>query len=194
MNRDGYIQSLLTEARRYLKRIERLLGPRDSRFVLGTIGLADCKEPDGENPRTYFPNGYSLCGGCVVDILITKCPWERFSPDQGRWQVAHECVHLLDPVIGGTANVLEEGLATWFQDEPRFHSTAVRQYIQKNTGHTPKYLRARDLVRSYAPDLQRAVKTIRSHGVPISSIMPELLIHHLPQMKLEDSKELCLMF
>lgn len=108
--------------------------------------------------------------------------------------MAHECVHLLDPGPQGTANLLEEGLATWFQDEPRFHIEHVQKYIQRNTGHSEKYLRARDLARFYTPDLQRAVKGIRAGGTAISSITPELLAQHLPCMKPQDGEELCSRF
>ena len=55
-------------------------------------------------------------------------------------------VHLLDPGEKGTANVLEEGLATWFQDEPAYHDEEVRRYIANNEKHPPAYLEAEELV------------------------------------------------
>ena len=42
---------------------------------------------------------------------------------------------LLDPGVGGSATFLEEGLATWFQDEPKFHTEEVRAYIERSYAH-----------------------------------------------------------
>jgi len=53
------------------------------------------------------------------------------------WQLAHECVHLIDPHKDPT-NFLEEGLATWYQN-------------QKAEGfeNSKSYKRAENLVRPY---------------------------------------------
>ncbi|EIV8684344.1 hypothetical protein AB5T03_004255 [Escherichia coli] len=43
---------------------------------------------------------------------------ETFSDRQRTvYQLAHECVHLLAPVVGGGAPVIEEGLATVFSED-----------------------------------------------------------------------------
>ena len=102
----------------YLTVLEEMFGPRDKRFVFGTVGLTTDEK---DRPQTYFPNGFHFLGKCTVDVHITSCPWKNLHQDQGGWQVAHESVHLLDPGPEG-ANFLEEGLATWFQDESEFHN------------------------------------------------------------------------
>ena len=130
---ERYVRNLEAYVTRYVSILESIFGQRDPRFVFGTIGMSDGR------PRTHFPGGFHLDGGCHVDILITKYPWKHRSPDQGPWQIAHECVHLLDPCEKGTANTLEEGLATWFQDEPAYHEERVRRYIVKNDKHPPAY-------------------------------------------------------
>ncbi len=138
--RDSYVRDLKAHVTRYLSILESILGPRDPRFVFGTI-----RKSDGR-PCTHFPEDFHLRGGCRVDILITDWPWEHYSLDQGPWQIAHECVHLLDPGKMGAANVLEEGLATWFQNEPSYHDGRVRRYIAGNEKQLPAYLEAQELV------------------------------------------------
>ena len=146
-----------------------------------------------DTPRTFFPARYHTEGGCIVDIHISDFPWEHCSPDQGKWQVAHECVHLLDPGIGGTANFLEEGLATWFQNEPRFHDDAVRQYIARNT-RTLLYDAAKDLVLRCMPQLTTAVKEIRESSKRIREISPDVLAARLPHVDRETVNSLCVAF
>ena len=104
--------------------LECLFGPRDPRFVFGAI-----RESKDNVPRTHFLSNYHTNGDCVVYIHIGKPAWEIFSPDQSEWQLAHECVHLIDPGEYGSANVLEEGLATWFQCEPQYHDKLVKDYM-----------------------------------------------------------------
>ena len=140
-----YVINLERRIGAYMRILEAMFGSRDPRFVLGSIKKSSCL------PQLDFPNGYNRFGGCVVDICITEDPYTYQWLNQGTWQVAHECVHLLDPVKYGKANVLEEGLATWFQDEKEFHDGVVRNYIERaehrNDAHAPNYLQARNLVR-----------------------------------------------
>ena len=158
------------------------------RFVFGTI-----RKSADYTPRTFFPDKYHTDGGCIVDIQISDFPWEHCSPDQGKWQVAHECVHLLDPGIVGTANYLEEGLAAWFQDESRFHDDTVRQYIARNTT-TGLYALTRDHVLCCMPQLTRAVKEIRASGKRTREISPDVLDGRLPQIDWKTIESLCVTF
>ena len=164
-----FVQYLEQQVRYYLSILESMFGPRDPRFEFGSI-----RKSSDDIPRTYFPNSYYKSGGCVVDICLSDWPWERHSYDQGTWQVAHECVHLLDPGVGGTTN-LEEGLASWFQNEPRFHSDDVKRYIARNNKHGVSYESARGLVLRCMPQLIPAVKEIRLSGTGIPGITTNAL-------------------
>ncbi len=155
-----YVAELRLSACRYLSILEGLFGSRDPRFIFGTI----CKSYDG-CPRTYFPKDYCTTGGCIVDIHISNYPWEHCCIDQGKWQVAHECVHLIDPGKEGSANVLEEGLASWFQDDHRFHDDVVNRYIQNNDSRNHHYETAKQLVAPIATDIIQTVKDIRRSGM-----------------------------
>ena len=191
-NRKRYIEFLRSAVERYVGKLEVLLGPRDKRFVFGTI-----EKSCDDRPRNHFPNKYYTTGGCVVDIHITEFPWEHCSRDQGRWQVAHESLHLIDPGEEGTI-VLEEGLASWFQNEPRFHSSQVRKYIETNSSDSDiarLYREARQLVIDCKPDrLVKAVKEIRKSDIRIRCIKPEMLEAHLRGVNRSTIEELCKKF
>ena len=186
---NSYVSDLKAHATRYLTILESIFGPRDPRFVFNTVRCSDDK-----SPCTHFPEGFHFGGDCRVDILITRWPWEHLSPDQGPWQIAHECVHLLDPGTLGSSNFLEEGLATWFQNEPRYHDERVRCYIAKNQIHLPAYADAEELVRSSLPDVLNAVKTLRAPDIRIRDIKADMLAPLLPSTEMETLERLCARF
>ena len=165
-----------------------MFGQCDPRFVFGAV-----RKSSDYTPCTYFPNGYYTHGGCVVDIHISDWPWEHRCYDQGTWQVAHECVHLLDPGYGGSSNFLEEGLATWFQDESRFHDNMVKRYISRTT-HPLPYHTAKQLVLRCRPQLIAAVKGIRSSGIRLRDISADMLAAHLPNVDKETVERMCARF
>ena len=184
-----FVTHLKNRVEKYLAILEEMFGPSDPRFVFRTI-----LESSRSYPLTYFPFGYHLNGGCVVDIHITKYPWEHYYDNQGTWQVAHECVHLLDPREEGSANCLEEGLATWFQDETRFHDEIVKRYIGRNSPLPQSYATAKRLVAECMPSLIPAVKTIRTTGVRIGDIKPDALAAHLANIDRQTIEALCARF
>ena len=181
-----FVQYLEQQVRYYLGILERMFGPRDPRFEFGTI-----RKSRNNIPRTHFPKNYYEDGGCVVDIHIGDWPWEHCSYDQGTWQVAHECVHLLDPGVGGTGNCLEEGLARWFQDEQQFHSDPVKLYITRNNRSNPHYEDAKGLVLRCMPQLIPAVKEIRSSGTRIGDITTDALAEKLNDVDRNIIEMLC---
>ena len=109
-----FMEFLDQQARRYRRQLEDMFGQCDRRFVFGSIKKTVNRD---DPPHTNFPDGFHFNGCCVVDIHISEWPWQQCCYDQGTWQLAHESVHLLDPVADGKATLLEEGLATWFQNE-----------------------------------------------------------------------------
>ena len=166
-----YLEGQVT---RYRSIIERMFGHFDSRFTFGSVGRVS-QEEQRPQPRIHFPSCYS---GGVVDILITPKPHDRCWRAQATWQIAHECVHLLDPCEEGKANYLEEGLATWFQMEPRFHNKIVKGYLKKNRGRLirdPRYVTALGMVRRNMPGLKKAIRDIRGSGTRLCEITPSHL-------------------
>ena len=179
---------LYQQAHRYRKRLEGMFGRCDQRFVFGSIRETTNKK---DVPQTDFPNGFHFNDGCVVDIHISKEPWQNHWCNQATWQIAHESVHLLDPVEAGYSTFLEEGLATWFQDEPKHHIATVQEYIRPEMGHEPAYAEAKELVCRCMPQLTSAVKEIRSSGVRIQDITPDELASFLPYVDRKVIESLC---
>ena len=52
---DEYIQYLKSCVTKYMSILEDILGPRDPRFVFGTVKKSD------RNPHTHFPNDHHFC-------------------------------------------------------------------------------------------------------------------------------------
>ena len=179
------------QARRYRRLLEDMFGQCDQRFVFGSIKKAIDED---DVPRTHFPDGFHLNGGCVVDIHISEWPWQHCCYDQGTWQLAHESVHLLDPGVDGTATFLEEGLATWFQDEPTFHIDVVQRYIERGITHSQDYTVAKEFVCRCMPQLTSVVKKIRSLNVKIRDITGDELAPCLPNVDRETIELLCRRF
>lgn len=188
-----FVHQLEEHIRQYLIKLEQMLGPRDPRFVFGTVRLTT---NENGSPQTYARNGsFHFNGNCIVDVHIGIWPWKVLSPGQSVWQVAHESVHLLDPGPLGT-NFLEEGLATWFQDELKFHNEKVRRYIARNKEHDRPYAEAKKLVLACKPEshLCFAVKKIRASGVRIRDIEEEVLGSHLSRVNDSIIERLCAPF
>lgn len=184
--RSHYIIYLKEQFCQYMAILEQMFGLCDPRFVFGSF-----KQAVGSVPRTHFPNGFHFKGNCVVDIHISKYPWQHCCYDQSAWQVAHECVHLLDPGLQTNTNVLEEGLATWFQNEPRFHNDLVKTYIRKSPTGSQNYIQAGRLVQHCMPNLIKAIKDIRGSGLSIRDITPDTLNSHLSEIDGQVINDLC---
>lgn len=184
----AYVRSLESHVTRYLSVLESIFGPRDPGFLFNSVGCSD------DGPCTHFPDGFHFGGKCRVDILISRWPWENCCADQGPWQIAHECVHLLDPGTLGSASVLEEGLATWFQNEPRYHDEPVRSYIAGIESRIEAYANAEALVRSRLPGIIRAVKALRASGTRIREIKEDLLAPLVPEADTDTLERLCARF
>ena len=190
-----YISYLRRQRERYIEILEGLFGPRDRRFVLGTFSKSS---NDEDIPQIHFPNTFHLSGDCIVDIQVSGGAWCKGDRYQGGWQVAHECVHLLDPGKGIT-NFLEEGLATWFQCEPRYHEETVKGYIVQHGARgllkdLRNYVEARELVLSCMPVLIEIIKEIRGSGIRLRHITPEILAPALPYVDTNTINRLCLEF
>ena len=189
-SQEKYIVYLEKCRQKYLETLEDIFGPRDSRFEFGKLGHSH------DGPRTYFPYLFHYEGNCRIDIYVSTYPWNNYCRDQGAWQIAHECVHLLDPCKCETVNVLEEGLATWFQNNPEYHSEEVQIYADKQNYSEAEqnYSEAERLVRKYGKPLRDAVKTLRFEGLRISEIDAISLCRAAPTLTTEDGNRLCSLF
>ena len=173
-------------ASRFLADIEQWFGLRDRSFAL--VGI-DIDNTPNNSPRLWFPDS-----GIAPDdadrrsrhIVIRLGPTALTDPARARWQLAHECFHLLDPwnprVDGGATNMLEEGLATWYQNSR----------VPEAEYHEGLYAAAEDLVRPLVGELPSAVKHIRrERRVRISDFTTEMLQDYCPGFHEDTLQRLC---
>ena len=173
-------------ASRFLVDIEHLFGPREHSFTM--VGIEIDATP-GACPRLWYPDSGIAPGDPErrsrhIVIRLTSNPLT--DPARARWQLAHECLHLLDPwnkqVDGRPANWLEEGLAAWFQNSR----------VPEAECHEGQYALAEDLVSPLMDVLPDAVKNIRQgRGLRISEITPGVLQDYCPAMGEDTSRKLC---
>ena len=178
-------------ASRFLADIEHCFGPRDHSFVL--VGIDIDKTPNNR-PRLWFPDS-----GIQPDdterrsrhVVIRLGSSALTDPVRARWQLAHECFHLLDPwsrrVDGRPTNWLEEGLAAWYQN------TRVPEAEWHEGSYTAAEALVRPLlVRPLMEDLSSAVKRIRrERRMRIGEFTPEVLRDYCPGFQMETLQRLC---
>lgn len=125
--------------------MEKRYGSRDRSWTYLGVDFSDGV------PYVWFPGNNEEPPRQHIAISLSA---EAFSDRQRTvYQLAHECVHLLAPVVKGGARVIEEGLATAFSED-------MIEYWCDNTSKqaytsTQKYIDAAARVRellALAPD------------------------------------------
>ncbi len=173
-------------ASQFLADIERRFGPRDHSFTL--LGI-DIDRTLDKPPQLWFPDS-----GITPDdaerrsrhVVVRLGPTALDDPARARWQLAHECFHLLDPwneeVDGRPGNWLEEGLAAWYQNER----------VPEAEWHEGSYALAEELVKPLMDELPLAVKRIRmERRLRISEITPDILRSYYPGLSDGTLGKLC---
>ena len=171
---------------RYIADIEQLFGPRDPLFSM--VGI-EINMTQGALPSLWYPEG-----GIATDdserrsrhVIIRLTSNALTDPSRARWQLAHECFHLLDPwndkVDGRPSNWLEEGLATWFQNSR----------VPEAEYHAGDYALAENLVLPLMDVLPDAIKLIRrERQLRISEITTDVLQEYCPGFDDEALLKLC---
>ena len=189
-NADGtYSLTLAQLTSVFIAEIEKLLGPRDSNFTY--VGL-EIETTQNATPQIWFPHtGHPEyeSGKRSKHIIIRLTESAQSNANVATWQLAHQCVHLIDPwqieVEGRQPNFLEEGIATWYQNT-----------IVQGVPYDRPYAEAKTLVEPYMPELNAAIKHIRTqHNIRISAIDdPDLLLRHCSEMDTKVADALCCRF
>ncbi|SFG58102.1 hypothetical protein [Methylobacterium gossipiicola] len=129
-----------------MERAEARFGPRDPRWFFTGLEFADV-----EAPTTYYPANRPFHVGIRLTAAAAASPAEAY------FQLAHEVVHLLGPSpTHAKANVLEEGVATVFQQE-----TVAAVGLPATVSH-PSYLAAAGKVACLEAFAQDAVRSVRA--------------------------------
>ena len=177
-NPDGtYSLTLAQLTSVFIAEIERQLGPRDPNFTY--VGLEFDTTSNAKPHIAFLDTGYP---GHETDqgsnhIVIRLTADAQSDANLAIWQLARECVHLIDPwdpeAEGRPTNYLEVGLAAWYQNT-----------IIQNIPLDPPHDEAESFVEPYMPGLAGAVLHIRTeHRVRIGEIDdPELLSKHCSEM------------
>jgi len=105
----GNTWTLATYTYVFLAEIARRYGPRDNSWLLCGV------EFHNDVPQVWYPGSFETSSSGYITIMLSA---ETFSdPKRAVYQLAHECVHTLTTVIGKSAPVIEEGLATAFSED-----------------------------------------------------------------------------
>ncbi len=170
----------------FLADLEKRFGPRDRSYTLVGIHI-DKKQ--GNVPCLWYPNSGIPAGDSErrsKHVIVRLTSNALTNPVRARWQLAHECLHLLDPwnnlVDGRSTNWLEEGLATWYQN----------MKVPEAELHEGKYANAEELVKPIIEELPEAVRRIRQEcNLRVGEITPDILVKYYPAIGEETARSLC---
>ena len=182
------IQVLEKQVPGFLGELEQMFGPRDPNFEFGRIDPEPRWSPQivfRREGRTWVNPSMDLSRvtGDIVDIHLTKKALEDPDETLARWQLAHECLHLIDPHKNPT-NVLEEGLAVWYQNK-----NVPRQFARQFADGEGPYAEAETLVKPFMDTLPGAIRRIRKEGRwAIGDIPANVLIQYCPELGSEAYK------
>ncbi len=149
--KDGYTWTITSLLGEILQVIEELFGPRDKSFTV--LGV----EFGTSNPKIWFPRN---CKNVIIQLSYPAAQ----NMEQACYQMAHECIHLLNP--GMNANNLEEGLAVYFASEymkvfrnsPMWHAT------------NKSYVTAQRIVSKIMTENMECIKKLRELEPSLSKV------------------------
>lgn len=155
---NGYSWTLASRLGEMLHRAEQFFGPRDPSYTI--LGVEFC----AGTPQLWYPGNRRH----IVIQLTMECTTDHVRACS---QLAHESVHLLAPTGGRNANVLEEGLATYFS-ELYLHETFATSLPPELASYVDACSRARQLL-AIDPSVIRTLRTkqLAIHLVTVDDIL-----------------------
>lgn len=175
----------------YLEILVGMFGQRDGHFNFRDVRVAP---PNRDFPHPFYEPITER--DFFADIRISKRASHCLCI--AKWEIAHECVHLIDPVNDGLASFLEEGLAHWFQMQSIYHDLDVQKYLAHCFGNfepSNGHIQAISWIEECGPcNLIKAVRELRCSGTKISSIMYEDLRPKIPHVPNQTIRNLCCTF
>lgn len=159
---NGFTYTLASRLGDMLCQAEAEFGPRDKTFTILGIEFKD------GIPQVWFP------GNCT-NVVVQLGHQAMQEPIRALFQLAHECVHLLDPHPGGSS-VLEEGTAMRFA-----HRYLAAVGCSMESGD-PRYDTARQFVDQLIATRADAVKELRHRHGPLRSVTAAQIKTVSPQL------------
>jgi hypothetical protein len=178
----GNLTAWTQEAEVLLKLAESKYGPRDAAYSFLGVRV----DPFG--PHIRFTPDFR---GVYIEINPAALPF----PDQFRYQVAHEVIHLLAPVREPPACMLEEGLAVHFSIYvPNYAAREYRNLAIAHIVSDPASRNYRDtltlLERLFAIE-PAAVSLLRRKEPTFALMKPELIVEVIPSVSATLACDLC---
>jgi hypothetical protein len=174
---NGYTWTLSSMLGLMLRHAEAKFGPRDQSYTI--LGI----EFINGIPQVWYPGN---CKHIVIQIG-KECLVE---PDRACFQLAHETIHLLSPTGTANANVLEDGIAAYFQVwfmQNHYPANWQRSGVDWSTFERRSYIEAKEAVeRLFALDVD-AVKKLRAVEPNISRITSKMIRQLYPSLPRETS-------
>lgn len=164
--------TLMQELLTVLEEAEFLFGPRDRSYEL-------------LEPQIYerpFAQAFFYGGRKIRVYLTNLC---RSDPYAVTYELAHEVVHLLNPVLHGQATILEEGLATFFAGRYAYRVHGIERETSE-----PRYYRAMCAVAPLLATNVLTIKELRARQPVISKIDERLLVE-VAGIELQHARFLC---
>jgi hypothetical protein len=152
-SKDGFTWTLASKFGDALHLAEKLYGERDKSYTI--LGF----EFEKSGPRIWYPGNRKF----VVIQLSLNALYNEF---QAFYQMAHETIHLLSPLGFRGANILEEGLATYFA---RLYLLDLGQDLNPND---QKYQNALELTKVLLDIDNDIIKKVRKIEPTISKLTP----------------------
>lgn len=161
----GYSWTLAAAFGEMLLCAEEKFGPHDKEYTLLGIDFT----PDGA--RTWTPGN---CGHIIIQLDMNALS-DRLDAYR---QLAHECIHLISPTGRADANVLEEGLAVYF--ERWYMNHIFGQGWWSGPIDFPIYAHALAAAERLLTLDPNVIKKIRKHQPVIAKITAEQIMQHCP--------------
>ncbi|NBR14512.1 MAG: hypothetical protein EBU01_08005, partial [Crocinitomicaceae bacterium] len=156
---------------------ERLYGDRDKSYtILGVEFVLS------DRPKIWYPGSQKF----IIIQLTASSLSDEF---QALYQLSHETIHLLSPIGKRSANVLEEGLATYFSE---LYLTILGQPNWKPT--TKEYQDAVNLTKALLTIDNQIIKKVRELERTISFLTPEHFLQVNSDIPFDLLEKLCYKF
>jgi hypothetical protein len=169
-NKNGYTWTLVSRLGEMLNLAEKMFGPRNKDFTI--LGIEFC----ASGPRVWYPRSEK---NIIIQLSLDALNSEKIA----LYQLAHESIHCLSPSGQANANVLEEGLATWFSWFYVKRTLGVSIEEMTNSVH---YQRAGELVEKIIEVSPDGFRKIRASCQELWNVDPHLLKNEVTDLNEEE--------
>jgi hypothetical protein len=174
---DCYSWTITTRLGDILRKAEKMFGVRDIAYtILGVEFISS------DQPHIWYPKN---CKQIVIRLNENAAK----NVNQALYQLAHETIHCLSPTGKSNANILEEGLATffseWYMNQNGFGFWAPTR---------PEYVNALILVKQLILIDEEIIKKVRVNKPVISEITSDDFLQINPTIDRVLLDSICMTF